>query len=74
MLNEYGQDLAWTPEPSPSLTAVLPHPIHGRLVERAILMISNLLYYKGCVYKYSWKEGDVAYYRPACAKKDSRTC
>jgi len=42
MIDENGQDLNWTPEPRKLVTAVLPHPIHGRLVEKIMLMIYSL--------------------------------
>ena len=34
MYDEYGCDFDWTPEPRKMITAVLPHPGHGRLVEK----------------------------------------
>jgi hypothetical protein len=38
MIDEHGFDLQGLPpnEPQQVLTAVLPHPIHGRLMERVI--------------------------------------
>lgn len=67
MMDENGQDLNWTPEPRKMVTAVLPHAIHGRLVERLVLMINSVICFKGCSYKLSWREGDYAYYQPASA-------
>ena len=76
MINENGQDLNWTPEPRKLITAVLPHPIHGRLVEQLVLMITSTICFKGCSYKLSWRDGDVAFYRPALAQAQAqaKTC
>jgi hypothetical protein len=67
MIDENGQDLNWTPEPRKMVTAVLPHPIHGRLVEKIMLMINSTICFKGCFYKLTWREGDVCFYEPAFA-------
>ena len=44
------------------LVAVFPHPFHGRLVERVILMVRNMFNYKGIRYRFAWKDSGVAYY------------
>ncbi len=67
-MDEYGNDFGWTPEPRKLVTAVLPHPIHGRLVGKLMLMISNCICFKGCFYTLSWRDGDVAFYQPAFAQ------
>lgn len=64
MLNEHAQDLMFTPEESKPLVAVLPHPFHGRLVEKPMLMLTSRLNYKGQVYRLSWRDGGVAFYQP----------
>jgi hypothetical protein len=46
------------------LVAVFPHPFHGRLVERVILMVSHTFNYKGIRYRFAWKNSGVAYYFP----------
>jgi len=46
------------------LVAVFPHPLHGRLVERVILMVSHMFNYKGIRYRFTWKNSGVAYYVP----------
>ncbi len=74
MLDEYGCDYDWTPEPRRWVTAILPHPGHGRLVEKAMLMVSYVLCFKEHFYTLSWKEGDVAYYQPAYAEEVPAAC
>ncbi|MFZ0052868.1 MAG: hypothetical protein WAK96_13915 [Desulfobaccales bacterium] len=64
-MDEYGFDFNWTPEPRKLITAVLPHPGHGRLVEKIILMINHTICFQGCFYTLSWRDGDVAFYQPA---------
>lgn len=46
------------------LTAVLPHPLHGRLVERVLLWVQPHIAIKGRTYKLSWWGNGVAYYYP----------
>jgi hypothetical protein len=46
------------------LVAVFPHPLHGRLVERVVLMVSHMFNYKGVRYRFTWKNSGVAYYTP----------
>ena len=65
MLDENGRDFNWTPEPTKLVTAVLPHPGHGRLVEKAMLLVSRVICFKKCFYTLSWRDGGVAYYQPA---------
>ncbi len=67
MLDEYGTGL----DPLPSndtlknpLVAVFPHPLHGRLIERVVLMVSHMINYKGTKYIYSWRNSSVIYYTP----------
>jgi hypothetical protein len=59
---EPGADYAMKP-----LVAVFPHPFHGRLVERVMMMASNVINFKGCRYKCAWKNSDIAYYAPTGA-------
>jgi hypothetical protein len=47
------------------VTAVLPHPLHGRLVERLILWVRPHVDWKGRHYKLTWWGNGVAYYEPA---------
>jgi len=50
--------------PAQIVTAVLPHLLHGRLVERVILWVRPHLDWKGQRYKLTWWGGGVAYYEP----------
>lgn len=69
MLTEYGQSLVGEYFEAPKLiTAILPHPIHGRLVERLLLMVSHQLNIKGVRYVLSWRDHDLAYYEPAAGR------
>ena len=74
MYDEYGCDVDWTPEPRKMITAVLPHPGHGRLVEKMMLMVSSLISFKGCLYTLSWYGGGVAYYQPAYGEPVTEGC
>jgi hypothetical protein len=68
MLTEYGQSLLGENLEAPNLiTAILPHPLHGRLVERPLLMVSHQLNIKGLRYVLSWRDHDLAFYQPAAA-------
>lgn len=67
-MDEYGFDFDWTPEPRKLITAVLPHPGHGRLVEKIMLMINHTICFQGSLYTLSWRDGDVAFYQPAFAQ------
>jgi hypothetical protein len=49
------------------LIAVFPHPYHGRLVERVVMMVSQIVNFRGCRYKFCWKNSDIAYYTPIAA-------
>jgi hypothetical protein len=46
------------------ITAILPHPIHGRLVERILLMVTANLTLQGMRYRLSWRDGALAFYKP----------
>jgi hypothetical protein len=74
MIDENGQDLNWTPEPRKLVTAVLPHPIHGRLVEKIMLMIYSVICFKGSFYTLSWRDGDVVFYAPAAVEAMGPAC
>ncbi len=65
-MDEYGFDpfTALYEEPENVVTAVLPHPLHGRLVERVILWVRPSLTIKGRPYKLSWYGDGIAYYQP----------
>ncbi len=54
-----------TAEPEQIVTAVLPHPLHGRLVERVIFWVRPHLDMKGSHYALTWWADGVAYYKPA---------
>jgi hypothetical protein len=74
MIDECGCDFDWTPEPRQWVTAVLPHPGHGRLVEKVMGMISYVICFKECLYTLSWYAGDVAYYQPAYGEPVHEGC
>jgi len=67
MLNEYGRNLA-TPEDQLQglnlITAILPHPVHGRLAEFPLLMVNKQINVEGVRYDLVWRDGSLAYYRP----------
>jgi hypothetical protein len=66
MLNEYGFDLtAPAADYGKVVVAVLPHPLHGRLVERPILYVRPGFSLKGERYKLTWWSDGVAYYEPS---------
>lgn len=69
MLTESGFDLTVGPTvvPEKVVVAVLPHPYHGRLVERVILYVRPNLTLKGEKYKLTWWSDGVAYYQPMAA-------
>ena len=54
------------------LVAVFPHPLHGRLVERVVMMVSHMFNYKGIRYRFTWKNSDVAYYTPQAEEAAAR--
>lgn len=63
MLDEHGLDLAGDFAEEPKIiTAVLPHPLHGRLVEFPLLMVIKYFNLKGVRYVLSWRDHDVAFY------------
>lgn len=68
MLTEYGHEMAVADEffigGSDLITAVLPHPCHGRLVERVLLMVVKNINVEGVRYSLSWRDGAVAFYQP----------
>ncbi|MBM4302425.1 MAG: hypothetical protein FJ121_13040 [Deltaproteobacteria bacterium] len=67
MLTESGQNIDEGPESPEALnliTAVFAHPIHGRLVERFLLMVTPNISLEGVRYVLSWRDGGVAFYRP----------
>ena len=45
------------------VTAVLAHPLHGRLVEKMIFYVRPNLEFEGQRYKLTWWGGGVAYYK-----------
>jgi len=68
MILDSGQSLE-TPEEffiggSDLITAVLPHPLHGRLVERVFLMVNKFINVEGQRFALSWRDGGVAFYQP----------
>ena len=67
MRTESGQSLDWTPEVPKPIIAVLAHPVHGRLVERALLMVNFNITMEGMRYALSWRDGEVAFYKPVTA-------
>ncbi|MBM4295610.1 MAG: hypothetical protein FJ126_12015 [Deltaproteobacteria bacterium] len=64
MLTESAQDLLYTPEESNLLVAVFPHPLHGRLIEKVILMLVSRIEFMGQTYQLTWRDGGVAFYAP----------
>jgi hypothetical protein len=46
------------------VTAVLPHPLHGRLVEKLIFYVRPDLSFGGLSYRLTWWGAGVAYYQP----------
>ena len=67
MLTEYGHSLE-VPEENfvgiDLVTAILPHPIHGRLTEFPLLMVNKQINVEGVRYDLVWRDGALAYYRP----------
>ncbi len=47
------------------VSAVFPHPLHGRLVEKLIFYVRPYFDFEGWRYELSWWGAGVAYYRPA---------
>jgi hypothetical protein len=56
------------------ITAVLAHPIHGRLVEKVMMMVSYVICFKECFYTLSWISADEAYYQPAYGEEVTEGC
>ncbi len=70
MLTETGQSLAVPEEQLLEInliTAILPHPIHGRLAEFPLLMVNKQINVEGVRYDLVWRDGALAYYRPITA-------
>ena len=67
MLTETGRSLA-VPEEQllgiDLITAILAHPIHGRLTEFPLLMVNKQINVEGVRYDLVWRDGALAYYRP----------
>lgn len=54
------------------VTAVLPHPLHGRLVERVIFYVRPALEWEGRRYKLTWWGEGVAYYKVSSSVASSQ--
>lgn len=67
MLDEHGFEATGVAaiDPENIVTAVLAHPLHGRLIERVILWVQPHISYKGRRYDLSWWGNGVAYYKPS---------
>ena len=46
------------------ITAILAHPIHGRLTEFPLLMVNKNITLEGRRYTLSWRDHELAFYRP----------
>lgn len=68
MIDEHGFDLTGSTEYvfAQPITAVLPHPVHGRLTERVIPLVRRFLSFGGSPYVLRWRDRGVAYYAPVC--------
>jgi hypothetical protein len=67
MLTETGQSLAVPEEQLHGIdliTAILQHPVHGRLTEFPLLMVNKEINVEGVRYILAWRDGALAYYRP----------
>ena len=67
MLTETGQSLAVREEQLHGIdliTAILQHPIHGRLTEFPLLMVNKEINVEGVRYILVWRDGALAYYQP----------
>ena len=67
MLTETGQSLAVPEEQLHEIdliTAILSHPVHGRLTEFPLLMVNKEINVEGVRYILEWRDGALAYYRP----------
>jgi hypothetical protein len=59
-----------TTEPTEVLvTAVLPHPLHGRLVEKLIFFVRPDLELEGRRFELTWWGAGVAYYKPVASSQ-----
>jgi hypothetical protein len=70
MLTETGQGLEVPEEQFVGInliTAILPHPVHGRLMEFPLLMVNKQINVEGVRYVLVWRDGALAYYRPITA-------
>jgi hypothetical protein len=70
MLTETGQGLEVPEEQFVGInliTAILPHPVHGRLMEFPLLMVNKQINIEGVRYVLVWRDGALAYYRPITA-------
>lgn len=67
-MDEYGFGLNWECDTlRKPLTAIFPHPLHGRLVEKVVLMVSRMITYDEVPYILSWRHDGVIYYKPLAA-------
>ena len=66
MIDEHGFDLngPQNGEKAQIITAVLPHPIHGRLTERFIPLVRRFLSFGGAPYRLCWRDHGTVYYTP----------
>ncbi len=66
-MDEFGFDFATLipVEPDKIVTAVLAHPLHGRLVERIIGWVRPTFSLEGKKYKLTWWGDGIAYYQSA---------
>ncbi len=51
------------------VTAVFPHPLHGRLVEKLIFYVRPNLDFQGQRYELTWWAGGVAYYQAVASSR-----
>ena len=67
MLTETGQSLAVPEEQLHEIdliTAILSHPVHGRLTEFPLLMVNKEINVEGSRYILAWRDGALTYYQP----------
>jgi hypothetical protein len=58
-----------TEEQEVLVSAVLAHPLHGRLVEKLIFYVRPDLEFEGQRYKLTWWGGGVAYYKAVASSQ-----
>ncbi len=58
-----------TEEQEVHVSAVLAHPLHGRLVEKLIYYVRPDLEFGGQTYKLTWWGGGVAYYQAVASSQ-----